>query len=77
MATREALQTQGRRRIHGRVIGELKSHDRHASRYLDMLMDLRVIADYQLKVQESDRNDWQQNYQLARQLSTFVLERLP
>ena len=77
LATREALQTQDRRRIHGRVIGELKRHDRHASRHLDMLMDLRVAADYQLEVQESDRNDWRENYGLARRLSTFVLERLP
>jgi hypothetical protein len=39
-------------------------------------MSLRVLADYDLEVQDPLRNDWQRNYQMARRLADFVLGRL-
>ena len=44
---------------------------------LGTLHSLRGLADYHLTVHDSLRNDWQQNYEMALRLSTFVLERLP
>ena len=77
LTARELLQVPGEQHIHGRVIGELRRRDRYASRQLKALHTLRGLADYHLTVHDSLRNDWHQNYQLARRLSTFVLERLP
>ena len=76
LVTREAFDIQGRSHIHGSVIGALRRYDRHASRQLERLMELRALADYDLQVQDPLRNDWQRNYQLARRLAQFVLGRL-
>jgi hypothetical protein len=77
LASRDSLQVLGRRHVHGRVIGELRRHDRYAGDQLEKLEVLRGLADYQMEAQNSTRSDWQQNYLLARQLARFVLERLP
>ena len=76
LTARDIFQVRGRTRIHGRVIGELRRHDRFASRQLDRLMSLRILADYDLEVQDPLRNDWQRNYRMARRLADFVLGRL-
>ncbi len=73
---RDMLGVQGRTHIHGRVIGELHRYDRLASRQLDALMNLRSVADYDLEVRDPLRTDWQRNYQMARSLANFELERL-
>ena len=76
LATREALGISGSRTIHGRVYGELRRYDRLAGERLQRLFELRLLADYVLDVADPLRNDWQRNYQMARRLANFVLERL-
>ena len=76
LTARETLGVSGRSRIHGRVIGELRRRDRYAGGQLERLEGLRVVADYQLEVQSAFNTDWQRNYQMARRLANFVLERL-
>ena len=76
LTARETLGVSGRNRIHGRVIGELRRRDRYAGGQLERLEGLRVVADYQLDVQNPFEDDWQRNYQMARRLADFVLERL-
>ena len=76
LLARESLGVVGRSRIHGRVIGEVARIDRVAAVELEKLFDLRILADYNLDVQDPLRNDWQRNYQMARRLANFVLERL-
>lgn len=44
---------------------------------LDTLRELRVIADYELEVEDPLRRDWQWNYRMARQLAGFILARVP
>ena len=76
LSAREFLGVSGRTRIHQRVIGELRTHDRMAAQQLETLRNIRVVADYDLDVQDPLRRDWQRNYQMARRLANFVLERL-
>ena len=76
LSAREFLGVTGRSRIHQRVIGELRTHDRVAANQLETLRSIRVVADYDLQVQDPLRNDWQRNYQFARRLAQFILERL-
>ena len=76
LSAREFLGVTGRSRIHQRVIGELRTHDRIAANQLETLRSIRVVADYDLQVQDPLRNDWQRNYQFARRLAQFILERL-
>ena len=76
LTARDALRVEGSSHIHGRVIGDLKRRDRFASRQLDSLLDLRALADYDVRVQDPFRADWRDNYQLARRLASFVLARL-
>ena len=76
LLARESLGVAGRSRIHGRVIGELARNDRVAAVELEKLFDLRILADYDLEVQDPLRTDWQRNYQFARRLAQSVLERL-
>ena len=76
LTARDALGVEGSSHIHGRVIGELKRHDRFASRQLDSLLDLRTLADYDVHIQNPFRSDWRDNYELARRLASFVLARL-
>ena len=76
LSAREFLAVPGRTRIHQRVIGELRTHDRMAAQQLETLRRIRVVADYDLEVQDPIRTDWQRNYQMARRLANFVLERL-
>ena len=76
LTARETLGVSGRSRIHGRVIGELRRRDRYAGGQLEKLEGLRVVADYQLDVRSAFDVDWQRNYQMARRLANFVLERL-
>ncbi len=76
LSAREFFGVAGRTRIHQRVIGELRTHDRMAAQQLETLRNIRVVADYDLEVQDPLRNDWQRNYQIARRLANFVLERL-
>ena len=76
LTARETLGVRGRSHIHGRVIGELRRRDRYAGGQLERLEGLRVVADYQLGVQNPFEDDWQRNYQMARRLANFVLERL-
>ena len=76
LATRDALGVSGSRTIHGRVSGELRRYDRLAGERLERLFELRRLADYVLDVADPLRTDWQRNYQMARRLANFVLERL-
>ena len=76
LSAREFLGVSGRTRIHQRVIGELRARDRIAAHQLETLRGIRVVADYDLQVQDPLRNDWQRNYHLARRLAQFVLGRL-
>ena len=76
LSAREFLGVSGRTRIHQRVIGELRVHDRIAAHQLETLRNIRVVADYDLEVRDPLRNDWQRNYQMARRLADFVLRRL-
>ena len=62
--------------IHTRAIGELTKYDQPAGRQLRELMRLRVLADYDLDVQNPLRTDWRRNYQLARAFAAFVLGRI-
>lgn len=76
LTARETLGVEGSNRIHGRVIGELRRHDRFASLQLDALLDLRVLADYDIRVQDPFRTDWRSNYELARRLASFIAPRI-
>ena len=76
LASREALQVSGTRHIHGRVIGELRRHDRRAGDQLEKLEILRGLADYHLEVTDPLRSDWSRNYELAHRFARFVLRRL-
>ena len=76
LLARESLGVTGRSHIHGRVIGEVARNDRVAAVELEKLFDLRTLADYDLEIQDPLRNDWQRNYQMARRLANFILERL-
>ncbi len=62
--------------IHTRAIGELLKYDRPAGTQLRRLMNLRVLADYDLDVQDPLRTDWRRNYRLARAFSAFILGRI-
>ena len=64
------------RGIHNRAINELLKYDRPAGLQLRKLMNLRVLADYDLDVQDPLRTDWRHNYQLARAFAAFVLGRI-
>ena len=76
LASREFLGVTGGRHIHSRVIGALRRYDQSAGTQLRRLESLRALADYDLEVQDPIRRDWQRNYQMARRLANFVLERL-
>lgn len=64
------------RGIHNRAISELTRYDQPAGRQLRELMRLRVLADYDLDVQDPLRTDWRRNYRMARAFAAFVLGRI-
>ena len=62
--------------IHTRALGALLRHDEQAGKRLRQLMRLRVLADYDMDVQNPLRTDWRRNYQLARSFAAFILGRI-
>ena len=76
LTAREKFQVEGRRNIHGRVVGALRIYDKDAGLQLKKLIDLRVLADYHLEIQNSSDRNWHDNYRKARRFAAFILERL-
>ena len=76
LTARDTLGVAGGRRVHGRVIGELRRHDKIASIQLGRLHDLRALADYDTNIQDPLKADWRRNYNSARNLTAFVMRRL-
>ena len=64
------------RNIHSRAIGELERRDQYAGSQLQRLMVLRILADYELEVQDPYRTNWRLNYQMARRYANSVVNRL-
>ena len=64
------------RNIHSRAIGEMLKRDRQAGLRLRSLMLLRILADYELEVQDPLRTDWRRNYRMARAYADSVVDRL-
>ena len=73
---RQNLGVTGRRNIHSCVISELKRTNRFAGDQLDKLEELRGIADYDMDVQNPLRSDWQDNWNKARLLATYIMARI-
>ena len=76
LAVREELGVVGARYSHDRIIHALRRRDRHAGEQLRQLKELRVIADYDLVIQDPLRTDWRYNYRLARAFADFILGRI-
>ena len=76
LTVRDALNVPGGRRVHGRVIGQLSGRDTIAARHLRRLERLRILADYDMNIQDPLRSDWRRNYDTARSLVTFILRRI-
>ena len=76
LAVREELGVAGGRHSHIRIIQALRERDRRAGDQLRRLMHLRVLADYDLDVQDPLRTDWRYNYRLARSFADFILGRM-
>ena len=76
LAAREKFQVEGKRNIHGRVVGVLRVYNKDAGLQLKKLMDLRVLADYHLEIRNSSDQNWRDNYRKARRFAEFILERL-
>ena len=76
LAAADSLGVAAGQHMHTRVIGALFRHDARAGRQLRQLMRLRVLADYDLDVQNPLRTDWRRNYQMARAFAAFVLGRI-
>ena len=64
------------RNIHTRAIGELGRRDQYAGERLRRLTLLRILADYELEVQDPLRTNWRLNYRLARSFADLVIIRL-
>lgn len=67
LQAREILGIRERRRVHGLVIGRLRSVDRASGDQLDLLQALRGEADYDL----ATRN-WRSNWTVASDYATFI-----
>jgi len=77
LQARERLGIHGqRRRIHGIVIGRLKSADPVAGNQLDKLEALRGAADYDLVVQDPLHQNWQSNWRDASNYARHIARRL-
>ena len=77
LQARERLGLRGhRRKIHGLVIGRLKSVNRAAGDQLDKLETLRGEADYELEVQDPLHRDWRSNWASASSYAAYISRRL-
>ena len=76
LAVTDSLGVARGRNIHSRAIGEMLKRDRQAGLRLRSLMLLRILADYELEVQDPIRTDWRRNYRLARSFADSVINRL-
>ena len=76
LAVTDELDVERGRNIHSRAIGEMLRHDRQAGLRLHRLKDLRILADYELEVQDPLRMNWRRNYQLARSFANLVVNSL-
>jgi uncharacterized protein (UPF0332 family) len=71
LQARQFLGVTGRSRVHGRVIGGLRSVDRAAGDQLAKLQALRAEADYDLAAQ-----NWRSNWTVALDYATFIAGKL-
>ena len=77
LQARERLGIHGqRRRVHGIVIGRLRSADPAAGNQLDKLEALRGAADYDLVVQDPLHQNWQSNWRDASNYARHIARRL-
>ena len=76
LTVREELQVEGKRNIHGRVMGALRTYNKETGIQFQKLMDLRSLADYQLQDLETTDRNWRDNYRKARNFADFILDRL-
>ena len=76
LAVTDSLGVSRGRSIHSRAIGEMLKRDRQAGLRLRSLMLLRILADYELEVQDPLRTNWRRNYRLARSFADSVINRL-
>ena len=76
LAVTDSLGVSRGRNIHSRAIGEMLKRDRQAGLRLRSLMLLRILADYELEVQDPLRTDWRRNYRMARSFADLVIIRL-
>ena len=76
LSARETFGVVGGRHSHNRIIQALRRRDRYAGDQLHQLKDLRVLADYELEVQDPLRTNWRRNYRMARSFADSVINRL-
>lgn len=76
LAVSDELGVERGRNIHSRAIGELERRDQYAGSQLQRLMVLRILADYELEVQDPYRTNWRRNYQMARGYANSVVNTL-
>ena len=76
LAVTDSLGVSRGRNIHSRAIGALRRRDQYAGERLRRLMLLRILADYELEVQDPLRTNWRRNYRLARSFADLVIIRL-
>ena len=76
LAVTDSLGVSRGRSIHARAIGALRRRDQYAGEQLRSLMNLRVLADYDLDVRDPLRTNWRRNYRLARSFADLVIIRL-
>ena len=76
LVVRDRFRVEGRRNIHGRVMGVLRSYDKIAGERFDSLRDLRTLADYRLRDLDTLDRNWEDNYRKARRFAELILERL-
>ncbi len=76
LAMRERFGVEGKRNIHGRVIGAVYAYDKMAGERLQKLEALRGLADYRLRDLDALDRNWRDNYRKARRFAEFILGRL-
>lgn len=76
LAAADSLGVTAGQHMHTRALGALLRHDEQAGKRFRQLMRLRVLADYDLDIQDPLRTDWRRNYRLARSYAAFVLGRI-
>ena len=76
LVIRERFGVEGKRNIHGRVIGAVYAYDKAAGERLQKLEALRALADYRLRDLDTLDRNWQDNYRKAHRFADFILQRL-